>query len=63
MITLEAKSQHLKLKIEVTADGVTKQIFASPRYALAKRLEAVCVGLRSELLMFLVEVEKDLDLE
>ena len=61
MIKLDAKSKHLKLRIEVTADGVTKQIFLNPGNVLKRRLDAVCVGLRSELTMFLLEVEREID--
>jgi hypothetical protein len=63
MITLEAKSHHLKITIQLTPDPTTEQILNSPQYALRRRVEAICIGLRSELTMFLVELEKDIELE
>ncbi len=63
MIKLEAKTNNLKLTIEITADGVTKQVFSNPKYALNRRLHAVTLGMKSELLMFLLEVEKEINLE
>lgn len=61
LITLDAKSKNLKLKLKVECDGVTKEIFLKPGNALYKRLQAVCIGLRSELTMFLLEVEKEIE--
>lgn len=63
MIKLEAKGKHLKLKINIEGDGVTKEIFLKPGNAIFKRLQAVSVGLRSELTMFLLEIEKDIDIK
>jgi len=60
MIKLEASTLNLKMTLEITGDSQTKQIFSDPRNALAKRLHAVSIGLRSELTMFLLEVEKEL---
>jgi len=60
MISLDAKTKNLKVTLELRYDGVTKQVFTTPKYALEKRLQAVMVGLRSELVMFLTEVEKEI---
>lgn len=60
MIKLDAKTENLKLTLEITADGITKQVFTDPKYVLSKRLQAVSIGLRSELIMFLLEVEKEI---
>lgn len=61
MIKLEAKSKKLKLRLTIDGDGITKEILLNPGNALRKRLEAVAVGLRSELTMFLLEIERDID--
>lgn len=61
MIKLDAKSKNLKITLTISYDGITKEIFLKPGNALKKRLDAVCVGLRSELTMFLLEVERDIE--
>lgn len=61
MKSLEAKSKHLKLKIKIEYEGITKEVFIAPGNALSKRLDAVLVGLRSELTMFLLEVEREIE--
>lgn len=60
MIKFEAQTQNLKLILEITPDAKTRQIFTNPSNALSKRLQAVSIGLRSELTMFLLEIEKEL---
>lgn len=61
LIKLDAKSKNLKITLHITCDGVTKEIFLSPGNALFKRLQAVVVGLRSELTMFLLDVEREIE--
>lgn len=63
MIKLEAKSKHLTLNLEIKGDSITNQVFSNPRFQLSKRLQAVSLGIRSELIMFLMEVEKETRLE
>lgn len=55
---LESKTEHLKLKIEIVPDAATKQIISKLR--LEKRLEAIGIGIRSELVMFLLNLEKEI---
>lgn len=63
-IKLKAKAKRLELQLEITgANPLTNAVFTEGKYALSKRLQAVAIGLRSDLLMFLIEVEKETDIK
>jgi hypothetical protein len=64
IIKLKAKGNKLELDLQIHGGNpITNSVFTNPGYALSKRLEAVAVGLRSELLMFLLEVEKETEIK
>lgn len=61
-IKLQAKGKKLSINLEfMEGDSLTLSVFKDPRFQLSKRLEAVAIGLRSELLMFLLEVEREIN--
>lgn len=63
-IQLEAKADELSFTIELCASNEKSiALFNDPKFALKKRLNAVAVGLRSELLMFLIDVEKEFNIK
>ena len=63
IIRLDAKSKHLEMAIEIhSKNPMTNSVFSDKKYALNKQLQAVAIGLRSELLMFLINVEKEMDI-
>lgn len=63
-IQLEAKTDKLSFTIEICANNpMTIALFNDPRFSLKKRLNAVAVGLRSDLLMFVIDVEKEVDIK
>lgn len=61
MTKLKAKSKNLEVTLEISYNGITKEIFTNPGNALNKRLDAVLIGLRSELTLFLLEVEREIE--
>ena len=63
IIKLDAKSKHLEIELEICSKNpLTNAIFSESKYAMSKRLQGVALGIRSELLMFLIDVEKEMDL-
>lgn len=63
MIKLKAKSKNLEIELQINLSGVTREVFLNPSNVLKKRLEAVAVGLRSEVTMFLLDVEREIDFD
>ena len=51
------------MTIEIRSKNpMTNAIFTESKYSLNKQLQAVAIGLRSELLMFLINTEREMDI-
>lgn len=64
IVRLKAKGHNLQLDFEIRGGNpITNAILSDPKQIFKKRLDAVAVGIRSELLMFLLEIEKETDIK